>query len=568
MDKKVDPLLTGESGFKNFLYLAWMALGLPEPTPIQYDIADWVSNGPRRRVVQAFRGIGKSYITSAFVVWKLLLDPSELCLVISASKNRSDDFSTFTLRLIEEMGDLTQHLRPRENQRCSKIAFDVGTAPPAHAPSVTSKGVYSSITGSRASLIVCDDVASWSNSQTQQMRDKLAMATTEYEAILKPGGHILFLGTPQTEQDILKELPERGYATRIWPARVPNKRQLGGYGEMVAPMILEAAKDPDAAGKPMDPKRFDEEELLERELAYGRSMFALQFMLDQSLSDLDKYPLKIPELIVTDLDPEVCYEKYVRCNDPDKIWKDLPCVGFNGDAFYRPLATQGDLVPYTTKIMSIDPSGRGKDETAYAVTGAYGGQLFVNECGGIKGGFEPSVLEELVEIAKRQKVQLILIEENFGQGMFASLMKPILRAKYPCGIEEVRHSIQKEKRIADCLEPVCNSGKLIIDRRVIENDYKSCQDLPANEARQYQLLYQFSRLTRDRGALRHDDRLDALAQAVQFHVDEMSRDTERDMRDIRDELHTEQLKNYLDNPTGVTVGAKSPPSSTWLQARP
>ena len=188
---EIDPRLTGKDGFKNWLFLAWKALGLPDPTPIQYDIADWVSNGPRRLVVQAFRGVGKSYITSAYVVWKLLRDPSQNFLVISASKNRADDFSTFTLRLIEEMGVLTAGLKPREGQRCSKIAFDVGGAPPAHAPSVTSKGVFSSITGSRASEVIVDDASSWANSQTQSMRDKLIASTGEYEAIIKPGGRIL-----------------------------------------------------------------------------------------------------------------------------------------------------------------------------------------------------------------------------------------------------------------------------------------------------------------------------------------------------------------------------------------
>ena len=564
---EIDPRLTGKDGFKNWLFLAWKALGLPDPTPIQYDIADWVSNGPRRLVVQAFRGVGKSYITSAYVVWKLLRDPSQNFLVISASKNRSDDFSTFTLRLIEEMGVLTAGLKPREGQRCSKIAFDVGGAPPAHAPSVTSKGVFSSVTGSRASEVIVDDASSWANSQTQAMRDKLAASTAEYEAIIKPGGRILYLGTPQTEQDLLKTLPDRGFATRIWPARLPNKRQLTGYGDMVAPKIKEAAQDPKAVGNPTDPLRFDEEDLMERELSYGRSMFALQFMLDQSLSDLDRYPLKINDLIVTDLDPDVCYEKYAWSSDPQSAWNDLPCIGFNGDMFFRPMATSGDLVKYGTKILAIDPSGRGADETSYAAVAAYAGQLFVLECGGIKGGFEPPVLEELVQIAKRQKVQLILVEENFGQGMFASLLQPILRREYPCGVEETRHSIQKEKRIADVLEPLMNSHKLIVNRSVIQKDYEGGQDLPPDKARQYQLVYQMSRLTRERGALRHDDRLDALAMACQFHVDALSRDTDKEMRDIRTERHEEMLRDYMDNPNGITIG-KRPAPLTWTTPRP
>ena len=50
--------------FRNFLFVVWKHLNLPEPTPIQYDIADYIQNAPRRSIVEAFRGVGKSYITS------------------------------------------------------------------------------------------------------------------------------------------------------------------------------------------------------------------------------------------------------------------------------------------------------------------------------------------------------------------------------------------------------------------------------------------------------------------------------------------------------------------------
>lgn len=559
---KVDPRLEGPAGFKNFLYLAWQALGLPNPTPIQYDIADYLAGGPKRTVIQAFRGVGKSYITSAYVVWRLLLDPSLNFLTLSASKNRSDDFSTFTLRLIEEMGVLTAHMRPKESQRNSKVAFDVGPAPPSHSPSVTSKGVYSSITGARASEIICDDVASWANSQTQVMRDKLAAATSEYEAILKPGGRIIYLGTPQTEQDILKELPARGFETRIWPARVPTERQKQGYGDMLAPSIASLTEPP---GTPTDPDRFDTEELLAKELGYGRTLFNLQFMLDQSMSDLERYPLKINDLQVADLDSDKCWEKYIWCNDPDKAINDLPCVGFNGDRFYRPMATDGELVPYETKVLAVDPSGKGADETAVAVTGSYAGQAFILCCKGIKGGFGDEVLEEIARTAKTYKVNRVLVEENLGQGMFKSLLQPwMAKVGYPCSIDLVRHHIQKERRICDTIEGLSSTHRLIIDRSVIQHDFDSVQSLPPDQQRSYMLMHQFSRIQRLRGALRHDDRLDALSMALAFHADAMARDRDLEMHKIREERHTKMLEDYLQGgPTAITIGHR-PKDPTWL----
>ena len=66
-------------------------------------MAEYVQSGPKRSIIQAFRGVGKSYITSAFVCHQLLLNPELKFLVVSASKARADDFSTFTLRLIAEI---------------------------------------------------------------------------------------------------------------------------------------------------------------------------------------------------------------------------------------------------------------------------------------------------------------------------------------------------------------------------------------------------------------------------------------------------------------------------------
>ena len=99
--------------FRNFLFLCWKHLDLPAPTPIQYEIADYMQHGDKRAVIEGFRGVGKSWVCSAFVVHQLLLDPKKNILVVSASKTRADDFSTFTLRLIHDM-PILKHLIPKQ----------------------------------------------------------------------------------------------------------------------------------------------------------------------------------------------------------------------------------------------------------------------------------------------------------------------------------------------------------------------------------------------------------------------------------------------------------------------
>lgn len=555
----IDPRL---KDFRNFLYIVWKHLNLPDPTPIQYDIANKIQNGPKRQVVEAFRGVGKSWITSAFVVHQLLLDPTLNFLVVSASKNRADDFSTFTLRLIQEI-PILQHLIPKETQRSSKIAFDVGPAPAAHAPSVKSVGITGQITGSRADVVIADDVESLNNSLTQGMRDRLGETIKEFEAVLKPNGRILFLGTPQTEMSIYNQLPERGYEVQIWPSRYPTTAQLSGYGNRLAPTISKSLEDdPSLAGKPTDSLRFNEDDLLERELSYGKTGFALQFMLDTRLSDIDRYPLKLSDLIVMAINPELGPSKVVWATSPELAWNDLPCVGLAGDRYYRPMQAIGEWTPYTGSVMAIDPSGRGKDETGYAVVKMLNGQLFLTASGGFREGYKTENLELLANVAKQHKVNYIIVEANFGDGMFSQLLKPVLGKIYPCTIEEVRHSQQKEKRIIDTLEPVLNQHRLIVDAKVIDNDYKSTASLASEIKAQYQLFYQLSRLTRDRGSLSRDDRLDALSMAVGYWVEQMARDVDMAVKEAYADKLDKELETFMDSIFKLQ-GVKK--QTTWMK---
>ena len=539
--------------FRNFVCLAWDHLGLPEPTPVQLDIAKYLQKGPRRRVIQAFRGVGKSWLTSAYVVWRLLHDPSLNVLVVSASKQRSDDFSTFTLRLINEI-PFCQHLKPRDNQRSSKIAFDVGPAPASQAPSVVSKGITSQITGSRGDLIIADDVESLNNSATAVMRDKLLASTAEFEAVLKPGGEIIYLGTPQTEQSIYHGLSDKGYVTRVWPARIPDNRLKTALGDKLAPFLKDGV-----AGQPTDPKRFTELDLMEREASYGRTGFSLQFMLDSTLSDQDRYPLKVNDLIVFGLNPDNAPEKPIWAMNPNNIAKDLPCVGFNGDRFYAPMELQGKWIPYEGGIMAIDPAGRGGDETAYAVVKMLNGFLYVTACGGLAGGYGEDVMKKLTSIAKQHKVNLILVESNFGDGMFTELLKPYLMKEYPCTTEEIRSNIQKERRIIDTLEPVLCQHKLVIDVGVIKSDYESTKTYTSEKALQFSLIWQLSRISRAKGSLAHDDRLDTLSMAVSFWVDKMAQDADRKMSMYKDQAFDLELEQFME----YAIGRK-PKGDTWM----
>lgn len=537
----MQPLPTKLQDFRYFLIVTWRHLNLPDPTPVQLDIAEYLQSGTRRKILQGFRGVGKSWITSTYVVWKLRMNPQLKFLVVSASKNRADDFTTFTMRLINEMPILSP-LIPQEHQRNSKISFDVAPATASHAPSVTSRGVLSQMAGSRADEIIADDVEVPNNSYTQPMRDKLAEAVKEFEAILKPNGNVTFLGTPQVENSLYLTLEERGYETRIWTARYPELKN--NYGDRLAPFIRERLTNELSKPKdPVDPQRFTSIDLMEREASYGRSGFNLQFQLDTTLSDQDRYPLKISDLVISSINQEYAPEKIIWSNNPEYVIQDLPCVGFNGDRFYRPAQEFGDFIEYTGSVMFIDPSGKGKDATGYACVKMLNGNLFVTDAGGLTGGYSDLVLEKLSKIARFNKINTILIEQNFGGGMFAELLKPFLMRFHPCEVQDVRNNKTKELRIIDTLEPVMNSHRLIIDRKVIEKDFKSNQDEPPERRLKLQLVYQLSRISKHRGSLVNDDIIDALAGAVGYWTEYMAQDEDRNIRSRKDEL----LMTHLDN---------------------
>lgn len=535
-----------KADFVFFLFVLWKALSLPVPTRCQIDMAKKLSAGDNRRfILQAFRGIGKSFITCAFVVWKLWNNPDLKFMIVSASKERADANSIFIKRIIDLMPQL-QELKPNQGQRDAVISFDVGPAKPDHSPSVKSVGITGQLTGSRADILIADDVEVPNNSATQAARDRLSELVKEFDAILKPGGTIIYLGTPQNEMTLYRELEGRGYTTTIWPARYPrDKKDWQSYGDRLAPMLqAELEEDPESFyWRPTDEVRFDDTDLKERELSYGKAGFALQFMLNPNLSDAEKYPLKLRDLIVADLDPASSPMVYQWLPNPQNKREDVPNVGLIGDSYHTYQTVGSAFSSYTQKILVIDPSGRGKDETGYTVLYQLNGYIFAMEVGGMRGGYEDSTLEALAKIGRKWKVNEYVIEGNFGDGMYLELFKPVAARIHPAAVTEVKSKGQKELRICDVLEPIMGSHRLIVNAAAIVQDYQSASDKDGVRNPIYSLFYQMTRISRERGALAHDDRLDALAIGVQFFIESMAKDANKGEREVTEEWLEEQMEN-------------------------
>jgi len=537
------------------------------PTKQQLGILNYLEHGPDRQIVTAYRGCGKSFLTSVYALWRLMQDPfREKILLVGATADKAIEISTFMLRLVRDV-DILESLQPLPDGRGSVNAWDVGPSVVDQSPSCRAVGLLSpSLTGKRCTAAVIDDCETLSNSITVLKQERLAAAITEIEAIRKPSvkGELprktIFLGTPHLESSLyLRMRRERNYKARMWPARYPDpgSEAWDSYEGCLDPAIAaEVEDDPSLVGEPTDPERFGHDELLAREMSMTRASVQLQYQLDCRLSTLERYPIRLGDLIVMDLDGKALPEVVSWASGPEQVIQDLVCIGLGADRHYhRPMVVQGWVSAKETWrcVLSIDPSGRGKDEMAWTVLAEYSGNFFVLESGGTTQGYSEEVLKMLAMRAKRWNVTQIVVESNFGDGLFAALLQPVMNKVHPCGIEEIRVNQQKERRICDQLAPLTQQHRLIVSSDLIRKDY---QDAERNNDRGYErsLLFQMSRITMDRGALSADDRIDSLALACQFFTDAAAQDQNRVAANREYEMFMNQIEMAADE-TGASIDA-------------
>lgn len=518
--------------------------------------------------LQSSRGIGKSVISENLAPWGGLLDPDMSCIVVSADDNRATNFNKQVRNYVKN-SDVLKHLIPAKGDTDSANIFNFGCRKPQDSPSFKSVGLYSKkMTGSRADILINDDVEVPNNVMTEKGREQLSERVKEGAAVLKtkkPGGiqRIIYLGTPQTEDTLYRKLPERGYILRVFPSRIPTEEQFKNMEETLCPRIRQTyLKNPNLRtgygqfgdrGAAID-ERMNETELVEREMEYGRVGYDQQYMLDPSGSDRDKYPLKLNDLIIADLDKEKTYSDWKWSSEERFVINDLANIGFTGDRFRTASCDETKLYNYESTIMAIDPSGEGKDETAVVILKELHGYLYLVESRGFKNGYDDSTLEDIVGLCKSYGVNKIVIEENFGGGMYEKLLTPFIKkANITCGIELVWSYKQKELKIIETLEPVLRQHRLVVDKGVVQRDYINTPDwVNEQEAkRNYMMFYQLTRITKDRGSLKHDDRLDALAMAVQYYSNVLCLDTveQKDEVDnmLGQKVMQEGIENYIDS---------------------
>lgn len=532
-------------------------------TEVQRDIGEFLSTGPLRAMIQAQRGQAKTTITAIYAVWELIHNPSTRILIVSAGGPMAKQISNWIIQIIMGMPEL-ECLRPDSSNgdRKSIEAFDIHYTlkGPEKSPSIACLGVTSTMQGYRADILIADDIESAANSGTAVQREKLRALTNDFTSICSKG-KIIYLGTPQSVDSVYNGLPSRGYHVRIWSGRYPTEDEEKNYGNALAPMIINRmAKNPGLRtgggptgdrGQAVDPVLLPEEELLAKEIDQGPSYFQLQHMLDTKLMDGDRYPLKPTNLLFMSIPEDRVPMTLNHIKHPDyklRLPQDFPI----SEDFYEIASHSDEWADFQGTHMYVDPSGGGKngDEMAYAVTKFRSGYIYLVDIGGMPGGLGEANQKAIVDLVYKWKPDQLDIEDNFGAGVFRQILEPLIIEKFKddkhaCAVEGVWESGQKELRIIDILEPVTASKRVVVDIELLEKDWKACNKYAMQDRPTYSLFFQMARLTRDRGSLAHDDRLDAFAGSCRYWTDLLVMDKAKEEAKVKNENYRKMMADPL-----------------------
>ncbi|MCC6598428.1 MAG: phage terminase large subunit [Alphaproteobacteria bacterium] len=252
--------------FKLFLVLWNQRMGLKTPI-IHKGMANWLEEawrrGDTRLLLMAFRSCGKSTIVGVFAAWLLYRDPNLRILVLAADEALAGKMVRNVKRIIERH-PLTPAMKPKNADQWAGDRFTVRRMLELRDPSMLARGVSANITGSRADVIICDDVEVPNTADSAEKRHDLRTRLTETAFVLAPGGTQIYVGTPHTYFSIYADAPrtELGEGAPF----------LDGYRRLEIPLI-------DKTGESAWPERFSRADIERLKVSAGPNKFTSQMLL-------------------------------------------------------------------------------------------------------------------------------------------------------------------------------------------------------------------------------------------------------------------------------------------------
>ncbi|OAN50151.1 hypothetical protein A6A04_01705 [Paramagnetospirillum marisnigri] len=426
------------ANFPEFVWVWNQRLGMDTPRH-QLRMARWLAarwhGRDRELLLMAFRSSGKSTIVGLFCAWVLACDPDTRIMVLAADFALAKKMVRNVKRIVERH-PLTAGLKPRRRDQWAADQFTVNRPGELRDPSMVAKGIGANITGSRAEIVICDDVEVPNTCDSAPKRADLRERLAEIDYVMVPGGTQLYVGTPHSYYTIYADSPrlETG----------ESRPFLDGFARLELPLV-------DAKGRSAWPDRFPPERIGAIRKRTGPNKFDSQMML---------MPVNVAD---GRLDPDRM--RYYEA--------ELSYAEGNG----QPLLTLGDKRLVAASCW-WDPAygapGKGDSSVIAAVFTDADGMYWLHRMRYLEHDPAKAEVDEATQLCRQvatfaAELHLPAVQlETNGLGRFLPglLRRELAAAGLACAVVEISSRKPKDQRIVDAFDAVLAAGALHVHRSV------------------------------------------------------------------------------------------------------
>lgn len=235
---------------------------------IHIRIARWLEksflSGDQKLLLMAFRACGKSTLVGLFCAWVLLTHSDKRIIVLAADLPLARKMVRNVKRILERHY-LTGHLKPEKPEQWGGDQFTINRDLESRDPSMLARSISANMTGSRADIMICDDVEVPNTCETVEKRRLLREKLGEIDYILTPGGLRLYVGTPHHYETIYADRPRKELGQ--------EEIFLKDFKRFTLPIL-------DENGCSVWPSRYSEADIEAIRIQTGPNKFASQMMLE------------------------------------------------------------------------------------------------------------------------------------------------------------------------------------------------------------------------------------------------------------------------------------------------
>lgn len=414
---------------------------------IHFQIASWLAerwqSDDHDLLLTAFRSSGKSTLVGLFASWLLANDPECRILVLAADHQLATKMVR-TVRRVLERHPLTLELRPRAAEEWASDRFTVNRFGTHRDPSMLAKGITANITGSRADIVICDDVEVPNTCDTPTKRMELRERLDEIDFVLVPGGTRLFVGTPHTYHSIYTDTPRRDTGEKV--------PYLNDFQRLSLPII-------DDAGESRWPDRFSISHIQAIQKRAGPAKFLSQMMLEPT--DITEARLNPERMIPYDTPLDYRESNGVPILEIGRA-RMVSATCFWDPSFGRP--GRGDSCAIAI-VFSDAEGGRWLHDVEY-LTHVPELAADIDEA--------TQLCRQVVTFVRRYYVPSITVEIN-GLGRFLPglLRREIARGGLASGVLEHTSTRNKSARILSAFDALLAAGRLHVSDRVLASRFTS-----------------------------------------------------------------------------------------------